>query len=228
MGASIGHIVLSVGDLGRSARFYDPLMEFMGFATGLDAIDASGGIKSYHAGPHAFMLKWKRDRKHEEFSRDVGLDHLAFKVELRSEVDELFRMVSRMEEGKRGASMREPTFRHTVPGDIEATYAIRASTRENPISNAPLIGMGFTPESVRDAYLAGTYMGRVCEAEGELVGFCTGDTSTGEILSLAVLPAYEGRRIGIRLLDLVVSAKDNRGAAGPVRDLPISRLWIRK
>jgi catechol 2,3-dioxygenase-like lactoylglutathione lyase family enzyme len=96
MGASIGHIVVSVSDLGKSARFYDPLMQLMGFATGLDEIDAAGGIKSYHSGPHAFMLKWNRDREHKAFSRDVGLDHLAFKVERQSEVDELFRMVSRM------------------------------------------------------------------------------------------------------------------------------------
>jgi GNAT superfamily N-acetyltransferase len=113
--------------------------------------------------------------------------------------------------------MREPAFRRTAPGDIEATYAVRASTRENPIPKALLIGMGFTPESVRDSYLAGTYMGWVCEAGSGIVGFCTGDSSTGEILSLAVLPGYEGRRIGIRLLDLVV---------GDLRSRGIARIWL--
>jgi len=77
----------------------------------------------------------------------------------------------------------EPSFRRAGPEDIEATYSVRASTRENPISKAQLIEMGFTPESVRDMYLTGAYVGRVCEAAGEVVGFCTGDANTGEILA---------------------------------------------
>jgi ribosomal protein S18 acetylase RimI-like enzyme len=113
--------------------------------------------------------------------------------------------------------MMEPTFRRAGPEDIEATYAVRASTRENPISKAQLIEMGFTPESVRDMYLAGAYVGRVCEAAGEVVGFCTGDANTGEILSLAVLPEYEGRKIGIRLLLLVI---------GDLRARGVRRLWL--
>jgi ribosomal protein S18 acetylase RimI-like enzyme len=77
--------------------------------------------------------------------------------------------------------------------------------------------MGFTPESVRAGYLAGAYVGWVCEAAGEVVGFCTGDAGTGEILSLAVLPDYEGRKIGIRLLDLVIEDMRAKGA---------SRIWL--
>jgi ribosomal protein S18 acetylase RimI-like enzyme len=111
----------------------------------------------------------------------------------------------------------EPTFRRTAPGDIEATYAVRAATRQNPISKASLIEMGFTPESVRAAYLAGAYVGRVCDADGEVVGFCTGDAGSGEILSLAVLPDYEGRKIGISLLDLVI---------GDLRARGVSRIWL--
>lgn len=113
--------------------------------------------------------------------------------------------------------MTEPSFRRAGPEDIEATYAVRASTRENPISKAQLIEMGFTPASVREKYLAGAYQGRVCETDGEIVGFCTGDASTGEILSLAVLPGYEGRKIGSRLLILVSEDLQARGNR---------RLWL--
>jgi ribosomal protein S18 acetylase RimI-like enzyme len=113
--------------------------------------------------------------------------------------------------------MTEPSFRRAGPEDIEATYAVRASTRENPIPKARLIEMGFTPESVRDHFLAGVYVGHLCENNGEVVGFCTGDATTGEILSLAVLPEYEGRRIGIRLLILVSEELRARG---------VRRLWL--
>jgi ribosomal protein S18 acetylase RimI-like enzyme len=113
--------------------------------------------------------------------------------------------------------MTEPGFRSAGPEDIEATYAVRASTRQNPISKAQLIGMGFAPDAIRASYLAGAYVGRVCEAAGEVVGFCTGHTGTGEILSLAVRPDYEGRKIGITLLNLVI---------GDMRARGVSRIWL--
>jgi ribosomal protein S18 acetylase RimI-like enzyme len=122
-----------------------------------------------------------------------------------------------MDEAGRKSGMKAPVFRSAGPGDIEATYAVRASTRENPISKDRLIEMGFTPESVRAEYLAGAYVGRVCEAAGEVVGFCTGDTRTGEILSLAVRPDYEGRGIGIGLLKRVVGDLLAKGAG---------RIWL--
>ena len=95
MGASIGHIILAVSDLKRSAAFYDPLMRAMGFEIGLAERDAIGGIRSYHSGSHSLFLKWMKDRKHRPFSRDVGLDHLAFKVRGKAAVDRLFALVSR-------------------------------------------------------------------------------------------------------------------------------------
>ncbi len=111
----------------------------------------------------------------------------------------------------------ELIFRPTEPGDIEATYSVRSTTRQNPIPRSRLVEMGFTPEAVLAEYRAGNYAGWVCEGEGRIVGFCTGHTGTGEILSLAVLPAFEGHRIGIRLLDLVI---------GDLRARGVSRLWL--
>lgn len=92
MSSTIGHVILSVSDFRKSEAFYDPLMLAMGFRIGLRERARDGGVKSYHSGSHTLFLKWKKDRKHRPFSRDVGLDHLAFNVKNKSSVDKLFRL----------------------------------------------------------------------------------------------------------------------------------------
>lgn len=95
MNPTIGHIILAVSDFEKSLAFYDPLMEMMGFKAGLEKRRRTEGIKSYHAGTHALFLKWQKNRKHMPFSRDVGLDHLAFNVKRKAAVNKLFRLVSK-------------------------------------------------------------------------------------------------------------------------------------
>lgn len=94
MAATIGHIVLAVSDFKRSVSFYDPLMTALGFKVGMEEFSQSAGIKSYHSGNHSFFIKWKRKRGRAPFSRDTGLDHMAFKVRRKSAVDAMFRLVS--------------------------------------------------------------------------------------------------------------------------------------
>ena len=93
MAATIGHVILAVSDFKKSARFYDPLMQALGFAIGMNESGRDGGIKSYHSGSHAFFIKWKKQRAHKRFSRDVGLDHLAFKVTGRAKVDAIHGLI---------------------------------------------------------------------------------------------------------------------------------------
>jgi GNAT superfamily N-acetyltransferase len=57
----------------------------------------------------------------------------------------------------------------------------------------------------------------VCTHHTRIVGFCTGDLHTGEILVLAVLRDYEGNGIGKRLLSRVV---DRLLATGD------KRIWL--
>lgn len=108
-------------------------------------------------------------------------------------------------------------FRRTRPGDIEETYAVRAATRQNPISKATLAAAGFGPEAVSERYANGAYVGWVCEAEGRIAGFATGDAGTGEIVVIAVLPEYEGKGIGKALLSRLIEDLIGRGCA---------RLWL--
>lgn len=108
-------------------------------------------------------------------------------------------------------------FRPTEVRDIPALYEVRAATRQNAISKAQLIEWGITPESTAQGLESQALLGMVCEAQGRVVGFCTGDTSTGEVLVLAVLPDYEGKRIGITLLEGVVDGLRRRN---------LSSLWL--
>jgi len=97
------------------------------------------------------------------------------------------------------------TFRITELNDIPSLYSVRSSTRQNSISTEKLLEYGITPESIANGFTSNEFYGMVCEANGSIVGFCTGNTITGEIIVLAILPEYEGKRIGITLLTGVIS-----------------------
>ena len=64
--------------------------------------------------------------------------------------------------------------------------------------------MGITLESWAEDVRKGTVSGYVCTDKRSIVGYCFGDNASGEILVLALLPAYEAKGIGRCLLDLVV------------------------
>jgi ribosomal protein S18 acetylase RimI-like enzyme len=108
-------------------------------------------------------------------------------------------------------------FRDTRTSDVDALFEVRANTRQNPLSRAALAELGITPESTSAALISATIVGSVCTCRERVVGFFSGAVETGEILVLAVLPDYEGRRIGTRLLDYVVTRL--RKAGSP-------RLWL--
>ena len=93
-------------------------------------------------------------------------------------------------------------FRLIQPGDLSGIIDVRASTRENPLSRAALRNLGITEESTAEL-LRTTHRGWLGEEEGRIVGFAIGDGKTGELWVIAVLPEFEGRGVGRRLLDSV-------------------------
>jgi ribosomal protein S18 acetylase RimI-like enzyme len=108
-------------------------------------------------------------------------------------------------------------FRETEPRDVDACFSVRERTRQSPIPREWLASIGITPESSAADLESGRAKGWVCEHEGQVVGFCSGDTETGEVLVLAVLPDYEGQGVGRRLLAEVVDALRAKGHR---------RLWL--
>ena len=111
----------------------------------------------------------------------------------------------------------ELTIRETLPSDVEELFSVRARTRENVLSKEQLAEFGITPGSIAGHVVEGRIRGWVCSHDADLGGFCNGDRETGEILVLAVLPEYEGRGIGTRLLAHVVDW---------LRSIGFDTLWL--
>lgn len=98
--------------------------------------------------------------------------------------------------GRKARSMDDLTWRKAVPGDAAECIALRARTRENAFTEAQLRALGITVESWDDGIRSGLFSGHVCCARGRMVGYCFGDTGSGEIAVLVMLPEYERVWIG--------------------------------
>ncbi len=97
-------------------------------------------------------------------------------------------------------TLRQLNIRDVTTADIPALFRVRPLTRENALTVEELRALGITPESVA-AWLEGSTKGWLCETTtGEVVGFSMAERNTGELLVIALLPEYEGRGIGGRLM----------------------------
>ncbi len=95
-------------------------------------------------------------------------------------------------------------YRRAVVADAADCVRLRGRTRENAVSAQRLAEVGITVESWGNDIRTGKLPGHVCTHQGELVGYCFGDRGTGEVVVLALLPAFEGQGIGKELLSRVV------------------------
>lgn len=100
----------------------------------------------------------------------------------------------------------------TAPSSLTAEYiSLRGLTRENPVSEARLRALGVTVESWSAEIDSGELSGTAAHAGDRLVGYCFGNTLTGEVVVLAVHPAVEGQGVGRQLLAAVISDLQSRG-----------------
>jgi GNAT superfamily N-acetyltransferase len=97
------------------------------------------------------------------------------------------------------------SFRSASPDDISTCIDIRGKTRENAVSVARLREFGVTLESWRHDVATGKLLGHVCLDDEAIVGYCFGDSKTGEVVVLALLPPWEGKGLGKQLLNRVVA-----------------------
>lgn len=92
------------------------------------------------------------------------------------------------------------SIRPITRADIPTLFDIRPRTRENALTLAELGALGITPGSV-ETWLEGSTKGWVWETmHSGVVGFCMADSSTGELLVIALLPDHEDRGIGGQLM----------------------------
>jgi GNAT superfamily N-acetyltransferase len=94
--------------------------------------------------------------------------------------------------------------REARPEDVAGIFDVRVSVRENHLDLEQLRQRGITPDSVARDFEAQHRKGFVAEDHGRVVGFCIGDADSECVWALFVLPAYEGRGLGRRLLGAVV------------------------
>ncbi len=85
--------------------------------------------------------------------------------------------------------------------DVLALFDVRVATRENAYTLDELTALGITPSAVCEK-LRGSYAGWLCEVGGKVVGFSMADRSTGELWVIAVLPGFEAKGIGGRLITM--------------------------
>lgn len=93
--------------------------------------------------------------------------------------------------------------------DLPDMRRVRLAVTENPIDEEGLTSLGITPESV--AHLLRT-VGKawVAEYDGNVIGFSVANEETASIWAVFILPEYEGRGFGRRLMERAVEWIWNR------------------
>jgi GNAT superfamily N-acetyltransferase len=107
-------------------------------------------------------------------------------------------------------------FREATGADMPGITRVRTSVVENALTIEQLEERGITEASVAASFLADSKGWVAVQAE-EIVAFSIADRATWSIFALFVLPGYEGRGIGSRLLDLALDWLWSDGA---------ERVWL--
>jgi GNAT superfamily N-acetyltransferase len=90
--------------------------------------------------------------------------------------------------------------REIEAADIPGLFYVRTRTRENRYTLEQLERLGITEESVAQR-LSTSCKGWVCTQNGAVAGFCIADRATGELWVIAVLPEFEGKGHGGKLMN---------------------------
>jgi ribosomal protein S18 acetylase RimI-like enzyme len=107
--------------------------------------------------------------------------------------------------------------RDVTSQDFNRCIEIRGMTRDNAVPAEILHEFGVTEEAWVPLIRGNIIVGVVAESKGEVIGFCSGDTRSGEILVLALLPEYEGHGVGKNMLAEVSDKLFSRG---------LDKLWL--
>jgi glyoxylase I family protein len=93
---SVNHLRLTVTDIPRAERFYDPLLEFLGYSL----VERSSSRLAWAGWAAHGNLQWfilsKTSREHHDSSHDryaPGFHHLAFNADSRDDIDRFHRLL---------------------------------------------------------------------------------------------------------------------------------------
>lgn len=84
--------------------------------------------------------------------------------------------------------------------DIETLFDIRTSVVENYQSREELASIGVTPQAIANMLLS-SCRAWIAEIDGEPIGFSMADAVKNTIFAIFLLPAFEGRGGGRRLME---------------------------
>lgn len=101
--------------------------------------------------------------------------------------------------------------RTALPEDIAACVDLRGRTRENAVPAERLAALGITVDSWAGQVRGGELIGHVAWEGPQMAGYAFGDVVSGEVVVLALLPAYEGCGLGRLLLQRLVADLQSRG-----------------
>lgn len=83
-------------EFNESELFYDKVLINIGFKIDYVAEDNFGKIKSYKQGEHNLWIRFDRNKESEQFVRNVGIDHLAFKLNSPIGVDKAYKLIKKL------------------------------------------------------------------------------------------------------------------------------------
>jgi GNAT superfamily N-acetyltransferase len=106
--------------------------------------------------------------------------------------------------------------REALAADMPGITHVRTSVIENLLTREQLAARGLTEASIAASLLTDS-KGWVAERSSEIVAFSIADRATKSIFALFVLPQWEARGLGSRLLDLALDWLWANGA---------DRVWL--
>ena len=91
---AVHHIRLAVSDLGRSQRFYGPLLAALGFREMAPRLTAAGEVDRLRFGKEGLVVLIGQAQAAGRHDRSLpGLHHLAFSADSRAAVEKIYREV---------------------------------------------------------------------------------------------------------------------------------------
>lgn len=90
----LAHIILNVKDFAESEKFYDMLLPPLGWKIRRAEDEEECIIKSYGDDQQCnLMIRYDKKNLAQDFIRNVGLDHICFKVKQKETIDSLHEMI---------------------------------------------------------------------------------------------------------------------------------------